>query len=109
MRDRQDIDENPVTLNALCRMEPDWAANRIRALEGNELAKERDDAQAMADDLASRVEELARERDWHLETLRMLRGSWCASSSPCNDSPVGTRAILREREPQLFEDPCNKS
>lgn len=33
--DRFDIAGNPCTLSKLCRLEPDWAANRIRAMEAD--------------------------------------------------------------------------
>jgi len=29
-----DRDGNPVTLDKLCRLEPEWAANRIRVMTG---------------------------------------------------------------------------
>lgn len=38
IKDRRDIDGNPVTLDKLCRLEPAWAASRIRVMEA-ELAR----------------------------------------------------------------------
>jgi len=52
-----DLEGHEVTLDSLCRKEPEWAANRLRTLE-----RERDEAIARADAIA-RVEKAEKERD----------------------------------------------
>ena len=67
-KDRFDADGNPVTLDRLCKLEPEWAANRIRSLEA-ELEVKRIAEGALADQL-ERAKTLSAETGKEIRKLR---------------------------------------
>lgn len=59
IKDRRDIDGNPVTLDKLCRLEPAWAASRIRVMEAEleALREMREALMAVERDVAENAED----------------------------------------------------
>jgi len=73
-RTYRDIDGNPVTLDKLCRMEPAWAANRLR------VEIERADKAESA--LREALEEVAEMREAYLACAAHIVGPYRCPALP---------------------------